>query len=71
MNEWVPSAKDTLAPVVVKILKQCYLQNLLSLQKCESVLETTGCPLSYFSFFRAYFFFHFFNQLSFFFIFFN
>ena len=41
-SELVPSAKHTLAPVVVKILKQCYWQNLLLFKKCEGVLQTMG-----------------------------
>ena len=38
-SDFGPKSKDTLAPLVVKILKQCYRywQNLLSFQKCEGV----------------------------------
>ena len=38
----MPSAKDTLAPLVIKILKQCYWQSLLSFQRCNGVLEIMG-----------------------------
>ena len=42
----MPSAKETLAPLEIKILKQCYWQNLLSFQRCNGVLQTMGALFS-------------------------
>ena len=47
-SDFGPRSKDTLAPLVVKILKQCYRywQNLLSFQRCNGVLQTVGALTS-------------------------